>query len=269
MESGFYIMLIDLPRVARLNRPKTLPPIRPTMALKADLASAYRPITDVWAKAIPDIMAAYDPAPITLDTAPEAEDAISTTARIAQFLAISLTPRIGNLAVRVVEWHKAKFAQYALTATGVELGTILQGAQSGDTVATFLARNVALVKSVSDDVQAKIADRVFRGFQERAPAREVAKDLAKIVDGGRKRGLRIASDQMQKLSAQLDTERMIDVGIKRWKWRHSGKRFPREIHKARDGKIYSFTNQPDDLPGFLPFCGCVRQALLPAYSELD
>lgn len=262
-------MLIDLPRVARLNRPKTLPPIRPTMALKADLASIYRPITDVWAKAIPDIMAAYNPTPLQIDTADEAQSAIEQAARAASILVIGLTVPIRNLAVRVVEWHKAKFAQYALTASGVDLTTILQGAQSGDTVATFLARNVALVRSVSDDVQAKIADRVFRGFQERAPAREVAKDLAEIVDGGRKRGLRIASDQMQKLSAQLDTERMLDVGIKRWKWRHSGKLHPRQEHVARDNKIYLFSKPPEDMPGEWPFCGCVKQAMLPAYSEIE
>jgi uncharacterized protein with gpF-like domain len=90
----------------------------------------------------------------------------------------------------------------------------------------------------------------------------VAKELQAVVGISKKRAVRIASDQLQKLTSQLDTERMLDVGIKKWKWRHSGKLHPRVEHVARDNKIYLFSKPPDDMPGELPYCGCAKSAVI-------
>ena len=253
--------IIDLPAIYT-GKPKTLPAIRPTLAQKADLARINVFIADFWADQIPAIMADYNPAPLNLDAAPEIEQTIEEASRLANILVIGINPRLRNYAVRIVQWHKDKFSRYAFTATGVSLDTVLAGALSGDTVDTFLARNLALIKDVSATTQAKMSDVVFRGLQNRTPARQVAKELQEVVAVSRKRAVRIASDQLQKLTSQLDTERMLDVGIKKWRWRHSGKLHPRAEHVARDNKVYAFNKPPDDMPGELPYCGCAKSAVI-------
>ena len=103
---------------------------------------------------------------------------------------------------------------------------------------------------------------------------------------GRRRALLVAADQNNKLSAALDQERMAEAGVTLWKFRHSGKRNPREEHKRRDGEIYTLgTNKqvkPDGSPmpggstipagrgpGELPWCGCRRQSYIPLMAELE
>lgn len=254
-------MLIDLPAIYK-GRPRDLPVIKPTLAQKADLAWINALITTFWQSQIPAIMAAYNPTPLQIDSAPESDAAISTAERLANILILSINPRLRNYTVRIVQWHKDKFARYAFTASGVDISTTLAGALSGDTVETFLARNLALIKDISATTQGKMSDVIFRGLQGRTPARQVAKELQSVVDISRKRAVRIASDQLQKLTSQLDTERMLDVGIKKWKWRHSGKLHPRAEHVARDNKIYLFSKPPDDMPGELPYCGCAKSAMI-------
>jgi len=145
-----------------------------------------------------------------------------------------------------------------------------------ETLGAVIERNVGLVKSVSDEARRRIADSVFRGLQNRTPAREVAKDIREAVALERRRALRIASDQTVKVAAALNEERRRQAGIMAWEWIHSGKLHPRPEHEARDGKLYSddpadvgaeyqgrvVRKPPEDKPGQLPFCGCTSRAVL-------
>jgi uncharacterized protein with gpF-like domain len=85
-----------------------------------------------------------------------------------------------------------------------------------------------------------------------------------------------------KLASALDAERQRQAGMDVWKWNHSDKLHPRPEHVARDGKLYADEPEhrgklgngqevlvpPPDRPGELPFCGCVRQAVLVFEGEL-
>jgi SPP1 gp7 family putative phage head morphogenesis protein len=106
---------------------------------------------------------------------------------------------------------------------------------------------------------------VFAGFQRRAPAAEIAKEINAAVALGRARARRIASDQTVKLGSRLNRARREQAGIGQYKWRHSGKAHPRSWHLARNGIIYK-NDDPripaDDRAGVPPFCGCTEQAVL-------
>lgn len=79
---------------------------------------------------------------------------------------------------------------------------------------------------------------------------------------GRARSVRIASDQLSKITSSLAEERRREAGIDTWRWRHSGKRHPRADHVARNGKEYTDETAPKDRPGQLPYCGCRGQAVI-------
>jgi hypothetical protein len=279
-------MPFDLPQLARRNsrrRNVTLRPIVPTSAQATDIARIIAPAWRIWAENVERIMAEYDPKPLgdglTLDS-PDAIQRIldAIGGEFLTRLVAEITPGLRRLSVRTETWHRAKWAAAVKAGTGVSLDTVLTAQPVQETLEAWIQRNVALAKNISDQAQARIADAVFRGYEARLPAREVAKAIREAAGLGRKRALRIAADQSSKLSAALDTERQAEAGIAWFRWRHSGKLHPRAWHKARDGRVYALksgkardgdeTIPRDDRPGMQPWCGCRAQAYIPLLDEI-
>lgn len=263
-------MKFDLAQMVRRksNPRRSSIPLReivPPATLGGDLyRAAYKPVVDLWSAAEPRLIAEYERtlAAMTMDSPADIQREIDAVAGEVQRLLLILTPRLRDWAVRVEGWHRRKWRSAVLSATGVDLDTLIGPADVAETIETVIQRNVALIKDVSAQAQGRISDAVFRGLTERKPAREVAKEVREAVDMGRRRSINIASDQLTKLSSSLDGERMRQAGIDSWKWRHSGKAHPRTEHQAREGKVYTFTKPPAEMPGQLPFCGCRKQAVI-------
>jgi SPP1 gp7 family putative phage head morphogenesis protein len=267
-------MPFNLPAIARqrgVRRDITLRPIFTTKAQASDLAALYIPVVRVWQDAIPRILAGYDPAPLgdalTTDSVTGMRQAIDAADNEVSRLVITITGQIRDWAARIERYHRGKWIGAVLTATSVDLGTVLTALPVQETLEAFLERNVALVKDVSAQTRGRISETVFREYQRRTPIRKVAKQLDETTGLGRKRARRIAQDQTVKLAAALDHERQVEAGVEQFKWRHSGKRHPREDHVARNGKVYDWSKPPADTPGELPYCGCVAQAYLPMMEE--
>lgn len=267
-------MPLNLPRLARAQgrrRAIALRPIVPTQAMASDLAAILVPAARIWAEALPRIMADYNPSPLVTDSPAEMQAAIDQTAsEFLMRLVTTITPSLRRWATRIESWHRTRWTSAVLAGTGVDLSTVLSASGTEETVGIFINRNVALVKNISDQAQARISDAVFRGYQQRLPAREVAKELRDAAGFARARAIRVASDQTSKLSAALDRERQAEAGLESFKWRHSMKLHPRQRHKERDGKVYKL-NDPTlqgDMPGDAPFCGCRAQAWIPLVEEI-
>jgi len=275
-----------LARRAGKRRNITLRPIVPTQAQANDLAAIYAPAWRIWADSIDRILAGYDPQPLptadalTVDTADQVQSAIEGVAN--EFLTIltaRITPALRRWIISAERVHRDKWAAAIKAGVGVDLDMLLSAGEVQETLSTFMARNVALVRNVSDQAQGRISDAVFRGYERRATAREVAKEIQEATGMGRDRATNIAADQNSKLSSQLDRERQAQAGLTQCKWRHSGKVHPRSWHKARDGKVYdSRTGKPvgggdpipsDDRAGMAPWCGCREQAYIALLDEVD
>lgn len=248
----------------------TLRPIRPAAALSSDLAAIYLQVVRAWEAALPRIEAAYARtlAQITTDSPADIQREIDAADAGLQRLLIALTPRLRDWAVRTEVWHRGRFSGAMLSATGIDLGTILSPADTARTVEAALAWNTDLIRNVSDQTKQRVASAVFQGVQQRRPARDVARQLREAVGMARQRSLLIASDQSAKLTAQLDQARQEAAGFDRYIWRHSGKRHPRESHVARDGKVFEWAKPPaDGHPGAAIRCGCRAQAYLDLFED--
>lgn len=276
-------MRFDLAQMTRRSRnPRrsqiVLRPIQPTATMAGDLyAAAYRPIIQAWQRGVEAIGARYEAAlPVRdsslqkaqiADSIFDLESILSAIEGELQRLVLSITPGLRDWAVRAEGWHRGKWRGAVLTATGIDLGTLLGSDDVSETVATSISRNVALIRSINDESRARISDIVLRNFQARTPMRQVAKEMAESVGLSRKRALRVAADQSSKLAARLDEARQEQAGITRFKWNWSHKRHGRAIHIAHDGKIYPWNEPPmldgkPDIPGQLPFCGCRASAVI-------
>ncbi|MEC9067822.1 MAG: phage minor head protein [Pseudomonadota bacterium] len=306
----------DLPALARregIRRDVTLRPIEPTQAHAQEIARLYLAVVRAWQESIGAIMGGYtvptlDGArftigdstkeitseasisaglshdsrseEITLSDAPADQQAvIDRTAEEVSRLIVAFGVGIERLAVRIEQWHRAKWIVGVKAGTKVDLSTVLTAQPMRETLEAWLARNVALVTDISDQAKGRISDAVFRAYQNRTPTRELARELREAVGMARSRAIRVAADQNTKLSGALDAERMAEAGVELWKWRHSGKRHPREDHRARDGRVYRLgsnkrvnadgtamkggeTIASGDAPSEPPWCGCRRQAYL-------
>jgi SPP1 gp7 family putative phage head morphogenesis protein len=236
----------------------------PPKTLATELAAIYRPVTRIWQDGLPRIIAAYEQtiSALTTDAPADIEREIDTLTAMLERLFLTVTPALRSWALRVERYHRSRWVANTLAAASIDLDTMLSAGDVEETVETVVARNVALVRDVSDQARGRISEAVFRGVQQRTPAREVAKELREVVDMGRARSVRIASDQATKLTSALDTERMQQAGIEKWKWMHSGKLHPREEHRRRHERVYTFAEPPADMPGELPFCGCRKLAVI-------
>lgn len=275
--------LATLTRRAKNPRRRVIPlrPITPpALQATALYTSVYAPVIAIWSASLESIAAAYAQSLSELQTDAPAD----VTARIeaasssVSGVIVSLRFAIGRWSESVEAWHRRRWVGNVLTATSVDLSTMLGASDVRATLATVIERNVALVSSVSDETRRKIADAAFRGLTERKPAAEFAKEIRGFVDMSRARAKRIAGDQLAKLGSELNQERRRQAGIDSFFWRHSRKRNPRHDHVERDGKLYSenpdrvgniyegkriYAPPPaDDRAGVKPFCGCTEQACL-------
>jgi hypothetical protein len=259
----------------------TLPVIVAPAIYASDLfTSCYRPIVDLWASSVDEIVQEYarSLSDMVTDSPEDVQAIIDEVERSAVALSLSLTPQVQGWALKVEQYIRTRWAGAVLSATGVRLDTMLGPEDVRATLQTYIGWNVDLIKDVSAQARQRIANAVFSGFQNRTPAREVAKQIREAVAMSRRRSTLIASDQLSKLSSALADERGREAGLICWKWVHSGKRHPRKHHLERNGFLYSSVKaeqgkhvkgvivrvppEQDDWPSRPPWCGCSQQFLL-------
>ena len=268
-------MPYNLPAMARARGQrvsKTIATADPTKAQAQDLAKLYLEVMRVWQQAVPRIIEKYNPTPLSIDNPSNVQSEIDRAASEASRLIFVFGAKARTWALSIDRWHRAKWAAAVLATVSVDVSLMLTALPVQETVESFLARNAALVTNVSDQAKARISDAVMRGYQDRLPVRDVAKELNDALGLGRQRSIRIAADQTRKLASALDRERQAEAGIELMKWRHSGKKHPRLPHKARDGVIYhrksgkardgSSIIPAGDRASMAPHCGCREQAYL-------
>lgn len=260
-------MKLDLALAANLRRPKTLPAIETTKAQSDQLYRVYIQPVRMWDRAWQD------------QIRPEYERTLSGMATDSVFDIQAIMEAVNTVIVRLTAsiwtdeisawigsidtWHMRRFVSNLKYATNIDLSSMIRAGSEPETIDAILQRNVSLVRSVSDQTRERISDAVYRGLTQRMPVRDVAREVAKATGLGRKRALRISSDQTVKMSAALDTSRANDVGLHKWDWQHSEKVHFRPHHKARNGNRYDDYDLPEeikaDLPSYAPFCGCRKR----------
>lgn len=274
-------MKFSLPAMVRRARPGlrrrriVLRDIRPPAVLATDLYRAcYLPVIEAWEQAAEPIMAEYTRslAQLTTDSALDLTAILDGIETGLQRIVLDLLPELRRWSLRLEGWQRGKWRGALLSATGVDVGTMLGPEDMRETLETAVARNVGLIKDVSAQARGRIADAVFRGLNQRLPARDVAAEIRQAVDMSRRRARNIAAHQLSDVSNRLADERRREAGISKWQWKHSGKLHYRPEHRARDGKVYADTAAgasppdvlppPEDRPGALPFCGCRSLSVL-------
>lgn len=269
--------LAQMTRRALNPRRKAIPlrEIKPPATMATDLFRAcYAPVVETVGAASVRIIAEYERslAELVTDSAADLGSLLDGLKSELDRLLLVLTPRLSDWAIRVEQWQRGKWSGTVLSATGVDLQTMIGAGDVAQSVEASIAWNVSLIRDVGDQARQRIASAVFTGLTQRRAAVDVAKDIREAVAMSRRRSINVASDQLSKLTAALDGERMRQAGIEQFLYRHSGKLHPRSWHRARNGKAYELASgkeigggdviEPDDMPGIPPYCGCRKQAVV-------
>lgn len=266
-------MKIDLAGIVR-RADKTRQPfvlgrvIIPTQAQEQALLAIYMRVVRGWLaewgdRILPQYRRTVETLPGIGDSVEDVQGATDGAAAAMTRLRLAVGADLEDWEVRVERWHRKQFAS-SFTPAGVKLDTLLGAGEARATLQAVLADNVSLIRSLDDQVRNGISGAVFRGLTNRTPAREVAREIRKVAEVGKRRAELIAADQLQKLTARLDQERQEQCGITKFRWLHSEKKFPRPEHVARNGKVYEWAKGigKTDPPGRAIRCGCRAQPVL-------
>lgn len=267
---------IDLnSRGRRSKKPLLLAAIRMTNAQELALFAIYLHVVKLWEEAARRISEAY--ATSLTETHPsngpgDAAREIEATAAQAATLMILLPTVLTAWVSRIENVHQAKWVRAVMAATKVDIGPMLAPSDVTAILKASADWNAALIKDISNEAQRRISNIVFSGFQQKSPVYDVAKEINKATGMARRRARNVAKDQLNKLGAALNKERMQQAGVTHFQWIHSAKLHARPVHLARNGRVFPWEGPgriaPDDMPAIPPFCGCVARAVIPARQDV-
>lgn len=158
---------------------------------------------------------------------------------------------------------------------GLSLKTGIVPAGMEDVANASIQENVQLIKSIPQQYLTQVQGSVMRSITTGAGVADLIPAISKHGAVTMRRAKLIAFDQTRKAYNSINKQRLQAVGVKKFKWLHSGGgREPRKSHIAMDGNIYSFDDLPQinkdnpgqaaeyGIPGQAPNCRCTMNPVI-------
>lgn len=148
---------------------------------------------------------------------------------------------------------------------GLSLSTANLDGPMLDIYKSVINENVGLIKSISTRYLTQVQNAVFRSITQGNGLADLVPFLAKQKGITLRHANLIALDQNRKASNGFNKARMENLGLTKFKWKHSGgSNHPRKHHQDLSGGIFEFDNPPviDEktgergFPGQLINCRC-------------
>ena len=267
----------------RPTQPRLLRGVRPAAALEAEYrrrllalvrqmqASVLREVTSAYRRRPPEVA----------DMAGDESPAAALRAAIRR-LARRWLKRFDEGAPRLAAWFAKSAAQRSdaalrkiLKDAGFSVEFKMTAAQN-DVMQAAIAENVALIKSIPQQVLGQVEGLVMRSVQVGRDLGGLTKDLKKQFGVSDRRAALIARDQNNKATAVLTRVRQVEAGITQAIWCHSaGGKTPRPSHvkAGRDRVQYDVTKgwfDPDlgkyIWPGTEINCRCFSRPVVKGFS---
>jgi hypothetical protein len=234
--------------------------------------------------------------PLSPDAADELRRAVDQSAARVERRLAQIRGQFGPAFAQIDRWHRAQWLARINSATGINVAVLTTESATRPDVETAVSWNEHLAGQVHLDIKGAVATALLGAMairaattpaegkrEEAARQREVkrqargapgellepeagaAASAAEMLDGllakAKKRVARIAVDQTDKVSADMDRARRREAGLGRFRWHHTHQLHPRPEHRRRDKRVYSQATAPNDRAGTLPFCKCWEEPL--------
>lgn len=138
-------------------------------------------------------------------------------------------------------------------------------------LAAGIQQNVELIRSIPEEYFLRVQGDVMRAIQSGKGEADILRTVEAAGGITKRRAKIIARDQTSKANSALTIARFKRLGIKKFKWLHSGGgKEPRPLHVAMSGNVYEIDNPPiidertgeTGFPGWLISCRCVATPVL-------
>ena len=150
-----------------------------------------------------------------------------------------------NFTARTNKQNRRRFFGSVESVIGIDLSAVVDDGDLGPVLRLKTAENVQLIQSVPEQFLEKIERAVYASvLQGSVPARTLQSRLLELGAESLNRAKFIARDQTAKLTASLNQQRNMALGIEEFIWRTSKDARVRETHEPLDGKRFRFDSPP-------------------------
>ena len=162
--------------------------------------------------------------------------------------------------------HRVAFSSAIKVATGgIDISPVLNAADVRPHIDAAMLRSANLVKGITDEFAKRLSQDVIRAATQGQRSVDLAKELTKNYEWGRKRAKLIARDQVAEFNAQLNKVRQTQVGVEKYQWSTSLDERVRPTHQVLEGQTFRWDEPgPDEgnHPGEAINCRCVARAVI-------
>lgn len=114
-----------------------------------------------------------------------------------------------------------------------------------EVVEAGIVQNVELIKSIPDEYFLRIQGDIMRSIQQGDGTAGILRSVEEAGGITKRRARIIARDQTSKATSALNVARFRKLGVKRFRWQHSGGgKEPRKLHIEMSGKIFDMDKPP-------------------------
>lgn len=137
-------------------------------------------------------------------------------------------------------------------------------------IESFEMQNIALIKSIPVEATGRMSGKIIEALRTGRTLKDTQALVREELGVADRRARVIARDQVGKLNGQITELRQTDIGVDSYKWRGILDARERESHVAREGKVFKWSEPPDDgHPGEPIQCRCSAEPELPSWEEME
>lgn len=214
------------------------------VALRREIAELQGLTTEIIIAGLPRLVQLL-PVELRLDAA--ADDRLALDMDLLRGASGEVFGEVATTAARttaqgVSAFHRTETGRQMKAAIGID--PFIGDANLSGQIDGFVADNVALIKNLKAEQLARIEGIVARGLRSGARVETMSKELRESFGITRRRAELIATDQVNKLNAQLTRSRQQQVGITEYRWSTSRDERVRPGHRALDGTVQKWSKPP-------------------------
>lgn len=234
-----------------------------------DYISILYRVVDRWTRSLKDLILpiyvlALQAKGVTQDEdQSDLQEALNQSGVEGTALVLALTPDVSGLMRQVERWHSQRWLGTVAKGLDLDVSVYISPITAAPTLEVLLANNVSLIKGLDDDLRKQVSNLVWQGYLGNISRRNLARQLAAVLNSGKTRARFIVKDQLGKLAVGLDQLRMEEAGLDRYQWQTMEDDRVRPTHVANDGRVFLWRRPPaTGHPGHEPGCRCKPRAIV-------
>jgi len=262
----------DLGRLAKVSKPRTLPPLKDRKSMYYAYVRILRTMLEELLRAstalITHLLAREQVAigtdhAMVHDIGPEDFGSLDALQRSLARIASNAVRRLLGLEAKL---HTKTWRRDVDRVLGVDVSAVVRDEDLEAYLDAAATRNTNLIESLSQRQVARVKQIMLDAITRGQSVQDTRKQMVHEFEIGDSHAQLIARDQTAKLTSDLNRIRHEQAGVERYTWRTSLDERVRPRHRKLEGNVYEYgeaTGAESGLPPGQPIqCRCIAQAIV-------